>query len=129
MDCTASTAFSLTSAPEAEEPEFTLSCTSTGGPVREFSCTSPDGGNVAGVASLRTPANETVRDQGLYDHSVNVTGNYPGVYTCQITVYRYDGTAPEPESLVYPETPGAAQTITVQGELVNISLSTTPFSC
>ncbi len=51
MDCTAGTPFSLTSGPVAEEPEFTLSCTSSGGPVREFSCTSPDGGNVTGVAS------------------------------------------------------------------------------
>ncbi len=115
MDCTAGTPFSLTSDPDAEEPEFTLSCTSSGGPVREFNCTSPNGGNIAGVASLRTPADATIRDQGIYDHSVNVTGNYPGVYTCQVTVYRYDGTAPEPE-LVYP----AAQTITVPSELVNI---------
>ncbi len=111
MDCTAGTAFSLTSAPEAEEPEFNLSCTSTGGPVREFSCTSPGGGNIAGVSSLRTPANADVRGQGIYDHSVTVTGNYPGDYTCQVTVYRYDGTAPEPESLVYPGTPGAARSL------------------
>ncbi len=124
MDCTAGTPFSLTSGPEAEEPEFTLSCTSSGGPVREFNCTSPDGGNIAGVASLRNPVDTDVRDQGLYDHSATVTGNYPGDYTCQVTVYRYDGTAPEPE-LVYP----AAQTITVTGELVNISLSVTPLSC
>ncbi len=116
MDCTAGTPFSLTSGPEAEVPEFTLSCTSSGGPVREFNCTSPDGGNITGVASLRTPANGNVRDQGLYDHSATVTGNYPGVYTCQVTVYRYDGTAPEPEIIIYP----AAQTITVPGELVNI---------
>ncbi len=138
MDCTADTPFSLTSVPEAEVPEFTLSCTSTGGPVRGFNCTSPDGGNIAGVASLRTPVDATNRDQGIYDHSatVTVTGNYPGVYTCQVTVHRYDGTqtpaAPEPEILVYPETPGPAQTITVitfLGELVNISLSMTPLSC
>ncbi len=127
--CTAGTPFSLTSDPDAEVPEFTLSCTSSGGPVREFSCTSPEVGNIAGVASLRTPADATVRDQGLYDHSVTVTGNYPGDYTCQVTVYRYDGTAPEPEISVYPETPEAAQTITVPGELVNISLSMTPLSC
>ncbi len=124
MNCATGTPFSLTSGPEADEPEFTLSCTSSGGPVREFSCTSPDGDNIAGVASLRTPADATVRDQGIYDHSVDVTGNYPGNYTCQVTVYKYDGTAPEPE-LVYP----AAQTITVPGELVNISLSMTPLLC
>ncbi len=88
VDCTAGTPFSLTSGPEAEVPKFTLSCTSTGGPVREFNCTSPDGGNIAGVASLRTPADATVRDQGLYDHSVTVTGNYPGDYTCQVTALR-----------------------------------------
>ncbi len=129
VDCTAGTPFSLTSGPEAEAPEFTLSCTSSGGPVRGFNCTSPGGGNIAGVASLRNPAVAINRDQGIYDHSATVTGNYPGVYTCQVTVYRYDGTAPEPEILVYPETPGAAQTITVQGELVNISLSMTPLSC
>ncbi len=133
LDCTAGTPFSLTSVPEAEEPEFTLSCTSTGGPVREFNCASPDGGNTAGVASLRTPVSRDVRDRGIYDHSATVTGNYPGDYTCQVTVYRYDGTqtpaAPEPEILVYPETPGAAQTITVTGELVNMSLSMTPLSC
>ncbi len=130
VDCTTGTPFSLTSAPEAEVPEFTLSCTSSGGPVRGFSCTGP-GGTIAGVASLRTPADEDVRDNGRYDHSatMNVTENYPGVYTCQVTVYRYDGTGDEPEILVYPETPGAAQTITVPtvpGELVNISLSITP---
>ncbi len=123
MDCTTGTPFSLTSGPEAEVPEFTLSCTSSGGPVREFSCTGP-GGNIVGVASLRNPVTEDVRSFGLYDHSATVTGNYPGVYTCQVTVYRYDGTAPEPE-MVYP----AAQTITVTGELVNISLSITPLSC
>ncbi len=135
VDCTAGTPVSLTSGPEAEVPEFTLSCTSSGGPVRGFSCTGPDGGNIAGVASLRNPADETNRDQGIYDHSatVTVTGNYGGAYTCQVIVYRYDGTqtpaAPEPEILVYPITPGAAQTITVPGELVNISLSMTPLSC
>ncbi len=46
-------------------------------------------------------------------------------------MYRYDGTGEEPESLVYPETPGAAQTITVPtfpGELVIISVSMTPLS-
>ncbi len=129
MDCTAGTPFSLTSGPWAEEPEFTLNCTSSGGPVREFICTSPDGGDIAGVASLRTPVNFSVRDQGLYDHSATVTGNYPGVYTCQVTVYRYDGTGVEPEVLVYPGTPGAAQTITVPGELANMSLSITPLSC
>ncbi len=117
MDCTAGTPFTLTTGPEAEEPVFTLSCTSTGGPVREFNCTSAGSGNIAGVASLRNPENSTYRDQGIYDHSATVTGNFPGDYTCQVTVYRYDGTAPEPEVLVYPETPGAAQTITVPGEL------------
>ncbi len=125
MDCTAGTPFTLTSVPDAEVPEITLSCTSSGGAVREFNCTSPGGGNIAGVASLRTPADEVVRDQALYDHSATVTGNYPGVYTCQVTVYRYDGTALEPEILVYPETPGAAQTITVPGELVSISIRNT----
>ncbi len=138
VDCTAGTPFSLTSGPEAEVPEFTLSCTSSGGSVRGFSCTSPDGGNIVGVASLRNPEVAANRDQGIYDHSATVTvsGNYPGAYTCQVTVYRYDGTqtpaAPEPEILVYPETPGPAQTITVTtfpGELVNISLSMTPLSC
>ncbi len=124
MNCTAGTPFSLTSGPEAEVPEFTLSCTSSGGPVREFSCTGP-GGTTAGVASLRTPVDQTVRDHGLYDYSATVTGNYPGDYTCQVTVYRYNGTAPEPETIIYP----AAQTITVPGELVNISLSMTPLSC
>ncbi len=124
MDCTTGTPFTLTSGPEAEVPEFTLSCTSTGGPVMGFNCTSPDGGNIAGVASLVTPVNENVRDQGLYDHSATVPGNYPGVYICQVTVYRYDGAAPEPEVIIYP-----AQTITVPGELVNISLSMTPLSC
>ncbi len=116
LDCTA--AFTLTSGAVAVDPEFSLSCTSTGGPVRAFSCTSPDGGNITGVASLRTPVTEIVRDHGIYDHSATVTGNYPGDYTCQVTVYKYDGTAPEPENLIYPETPGAAQTITVPGELV-----------
>ncbi len=126
MDCTAGTAFTLTSVPEAEVPEFTLSCTSSGGPVREFSCTSPDGGNIVGVASIVTPITEAVRDQGLYDHSATMTGNYPGDYTCQVTVYRYDGTqTPAALELVYP----AAQTIAVQGELLNISLSMTPLSC
>ncbi len=125
MDCTAGTPFSLTSTPEAEEPEFTLSCTSSGGPVTELNCISPGGGNTTGVASLRTPATATVRDQGLYDHSATVTGNYPGDYTCQVTVCRYDGTGEEPEILVYP----AAQATTVPGELVNISLSVTPLSC
>ncbi len=138
MDCTSGTPFSLTSAPEAVEPEFTLSCTSSGGPVREFSCTGPDGGNIVGVASLSNPETATNRDQGNYDHSatVTVTGNYPGDYMCQVTVHRYDGTqtpaAPGPEILVYPETPGPAQTITVitfLGELVNISLSMTLLSC
>ncbi len=128
VDCTAGTPFSLTSDPDAEEPEFTLSCSSSGGPVRGFSCTGP-GGTITGVASLRLPADEDVRDNGIYDHSatMTVTGNYPGDYTCQVTVYRYDGTqtpaAPEPDILVYPETPEAAQTITVPtfpGELVNI---------
>ncbi len=85
MDCT-STAFTLNSGPEAEEPEFTLRCTSTGGPVREFNCSSPDGGNVTGVTSLRTPVTTAVRDQGLYDHSVAVTGNNTGNYTFQLTV-------------------------------------------
>ncbi len=121
LDCTAGASFP---APEAEVSEFTLSCTSSGGPVRGFNCTSPGGGNIAGVASLRTPVNVNVRDQGLYDHSATVTGNYPGDYTCQVTMYRYDGIAPEPE-MVYP----AAQTITVPGELVNISLSVTLLSC
>ncbi len=127
VDCTTGTPFSLTSAPEAEVPEFTLSCTSAGGPVRGFSCTHSGGGNIAGVASLKPPADGNVRDNGIYDHSatITVTGNYPGDYICQVTVHRYDGTqtpaAPEPEILVYPETPGAAQTITVPtfpGELV-----------
>ncbi len=123
VNCAAGTPFTLTSGPEAEEPEFTLSCTSRGGPVRGFNWASGGGGNIAGVASLKAPVNHDVRDQGLYDHSVTVTGNYPGDYTCQVTVYRYDGTAPEPEILVYPSTPGAAQTITVPGELVNIILA------
>ncbi len=78
-----------------------------------------DGGTITGVASLRLPADGNVRDNGIYDHSatMTVTGNYPGDYTCQVTVHRYDGTQtladPEPDILVYPETPEAAQTITV----------------
>ncbi len=125
MDCTAGTPFTLTSGPVAEVPEFTLSCTSSGGPVREFNCTSPDGGNIVGVASLRTPVNFNIRDQGIYDHSATVTGNYPGDYTCQMTVFKFDGSGDEPEIIIYP----AAQTITVPGELVSISLSMTPLSC
>ncbi len=123
VDCTTGASFS---APEAEVPEFTLSCTSSGGPVRGFNCTSPGGGNIVGVASLRNPVDATNKDQGIYDHSVDVTvtGNYQGEYTCQVTMYRYDGIAPEPE-MVYP----AAQTITVTGELVNISLSMALLSC
>ncbi len=123
MDCTTGTPFSLTSGPADIEPTFILSCTSMGGPIRKFDCIS-DGNNVAGVPSLRTPVDQTVRDQGLYDHIATVTGNYAGDYTCQVTVYRYDGIAPEPEMLVYL----ADQIITVPGELVNISLSVTYLS-
>lgn len=57
-----------------------------------------------------------------YELSASVIGNHPGDYTCQVTVLRYDGTGVEPEVLVYPETPGPLQTITVRGELYSEQL-------
>ena len=121
MDCTA-TPVTLPD-PEADPPVFTLNCTSTRGPVREFSCTSTGTGTIDGVVSFTDTRPN--REQGNYDLSVSVTGNYPGVYTCQVTVYKYDGTGMEPEMMNY----FSAQTITVTGELVTISLSMISLSC
>ena len=123
VNCTGDTPFALTSGPEDDPPVFTLSCTSSGGPVTNFSCTSTDAGSIDGVVTFTNIL--TNHEQGNYDLSVSVTGYYPGVYTCQVTVYKYDDIGTEPEMMNYV----SAQTITVTGELVTILLSMTPLSC
>ena len=116
VDCSG-TPFTLTSGPEADTPEFTLSCSSSGGPVSGFSCTTPGGGTVTGTAGLRDPSSTVNRDAANYDLMVTVTGNYPGNYTCTASVGKFDGVGDEPEVLNYT----APQTITVTGECVSLS--------
>lgn len=116
MNCTGGSPFTLTSDPEADEPEFVLSCTSSGGPVGEFSCTNGDTGAVA-TGTARFQDSEENREKANYNLSATVTGNYPGNYVCWAIVNRFDDVGVEPESLTYPEFPGPAQTITVTGKV------------
>ncbi len=106
----------MTSDPAAEPPVFTLSCSSAGGPIRGFSCTSTGSGTIGGEVSLRDPTDTDNLELGNYDLSVTVEGRYPGDYTCQVTVERYDGVGDEPDTLVFPGSPGSSQTIRVRGE-------------
>ena len=107
IDCQSGAPFTLTSGPEADTPEFTLSCSSSGGPVSGFSCTIPGGGTVTGTAGLRDPNSGGDRNAANYDLNVTVTLDEPGtyMYTCQATVNMFDGMGVEPEMLTYPSSP------------------------
>ena len=112
----------MTSDPEAVTPEFTLNCSSSGGPVSGFSCTTPGGGPVTGTAGLRDPSStgdNSDRDLAIYILNVTVTQDVLGtyMYTCQATVDRYDGTGVETLTYTAPET------ITLTSECVNQHIS------
>ena len=111
----------VTSDPEADTPEFTLSCSSSDGPVSGFSCTNANSGIVNGTASLTDPTSGIERSAANYNLMVTVTGNYPGTYTCTLNVGKYDGIGVEPKVLTYtgPQT----ICITVTGKHVSLHIS------
>ena len=67
--------FTLTS----EDPvEFTLTCTSTGGPATTVTWTTPMGDDDTSVTQLQNAVSAT------YTHTLNVLGSVPGEYTCSV---------------------------------------------
>ena len=71
--------FLLLSEPIAEDPQFTLTCISTGGPATTVTWTR-DSEEVVGEAV-------TVLDNAAsadYTHTLTVTGRLPGLYTCTV---------------------------------------------
>ena len=72
--------FLLLSEPIAEDPQFTLTCISTGGPATvtwtRDSVTVTEGNK---TTVLDDPVNAD------YTHTLVVTGRLPGLYTCTVT--------------------------------------------
>ena len=77
--------FQLTTDPNATTPNFTLTCTSIGGPVTTFSWRR-DGARVANNNSYNiAPQVVTDSENGTYTHILTVTGRRPGQYECSVT--------------------------------------------
>ena len=74
--------FTLTS---EDAVEFTLTCTSTGGPATNVTWTTPIGNDDTSVTQLQDAASAT------YTHTLTVAGRVPGEYTCSVSYDR--GTA------------------------------------
>ena len=107
-------------------PEFTLSCSSNGGPVTGFSCTNSDT-NVTetGIAGLGDPSSTVDRRHAKYDLVVTVTGSKQGTYSCLASAEKFDGVGnPEPEHLLHP----ASRTIRVNGKEVICILLCCPYT-
>ena len=71
--------FLLLSEPIAEDPQFTLTCISTGGPATTVTWTRD--------SVTVTEGTETVLDDPVtatYTHTLTVTGRLPGLYTCTV---------------------------------------------
>ena len=78
-DITVSETVTITSDLNGANPQFTLTCISTGGPATTVTWTR-DSVNV-------TEGNETVLDDPVtaqYTHTLTVTGLLPGLYTCTV---------------------------------------------
>ena len=81
--------FSLQSAPTADPPVFTLTCTSTGGPAtnviwtRDGAIVSYDDSHV--LTQTVTGANTTTIS---YENVLTVTGREPGSYQCTVANVR-----------------------------------------
>ena len=72
--------FTLDSALNEANPQFTLSCISTGGPATTVTWTNPD-------SEVVTTGNMTLltnTETAKYIHTVNVTGRLGGLYTCAV---------------------------------------------
>ena len=72
--------FTLHSALSKANPQFTLTCISTGGPATTVTWTNPD-------TEVVTTGNMTVlnnADSSQYIHTLNVTGRLGGLYTCTV---------------------------------------------
>ncbi len=107
-----SDAYTVTSDLAADQPVFQLSCSSEYGPIREFSCTNNDDNiTFEGDVALRDPSNRDNLQSARYNLSLSVTGNYPGIYQCYVTVHRYRGVGADPEVF----TVLANESITVTG--------------
>ena len=76
--------FQLTTDPNATTPNFTLTCTSIGGPVTTFSWRR-DGAIVTNNNSYDiTHQRVTDAENGTYTHILTVTGRHPGQYECSV---------------------------------------------
>ena len=72
--------FTLHFALSKANPQFTLTCISTGGPATTVTWTNPD-------SEVVTTGNMTVlnnTDSSQYIHTLNVTGRLGGFYTCTV---------------------------------------------
>ena len=72
--------FTLNSALNEANPQFTLTCISTGGPATTVTWTNPD-------SEVVTTGNMTVltnTENAQYIHTVNMTGGLGGLYTCTV---------------------------------------------
>ena len=67
------------SEPIAEDPQFTLTCVSTGGPATTAIWTR-DSEEVEGEAETLLVNSTTAH----YTHTLTVTGRLPGLYTCTV---------------------------------------------
>ena len=77
--------FQLTTNPSATTPNFTLTCTSIGGPVTTFSWRR-DGARVANNNSYNiAPQVVTDSENGTYTQFLTVMGRHPGQYECNVT--------------------------------------------
>ena len=72
--------FTLDSELTAETPQFTLTCTSTGGPATTVTWTR-DSGEVSG--EKMTVLNDPVTAH--YTHTLTVTGRLGGLYACNVS--------------------------------------------
>ena len=72
--------FLLLSEPIAEDPQFTLTCISTGGPATTVTWTRDS-------VTITEGNKTTVLDDPVtadYTHTLTVTGRLPGLYTCTV---------------------------------------------
>ena len=71
--------FLLLSEPIAEDPQFNLTCISTGGPPTTVTWTRD---SVTVTDGIETVLDNSVTAQ--YTHTLTVTGRLPGLYTCTV---------------------------------------------
>ena len=72
--------FMLDSEPTAEQPQFTLTCISTGGPATTVTWTRD--------STILTEGTETVLNDAVtaqYTHTLTVTGRLGGLYSCNVS--------------------------------------------